>query len=87
MQLQDWQDSAVSGRAARMSSFFATVSCAPIVTYLGLNVGRSWISQWSVQRSNADGVKHIRRVTVPTIFIENSADDGVPRSETERLFT
>jgi hypothetical protein len=40
---------------------------------------RSWLSQWSVDRSNADGVTHIKRVTVPTIFVENSADDGVPR--------
>ena len=47
----------------------------------------SWLSQWSYDRSNADGVEHAARVTVPTFVLENSADDGVPSSHVRALYT
>jgi pimeloyl-ACP methyl ester carboxylesterase len=40
---------------------------------------RAWLSQWSVDDSNADGPKCARSVSVPLLAIENSADDAVPQ--------
>lgn len=40
---------------------------------------RAWLSQWSVDDSNADGPKCARSITVPLLAIENSADDAVPQ--------
>ncbi|MDH3232738.1 MAG: lysophospholipase [Alphaproteobacteria bacterium] len=37
---------------------------------------RSWLSQWSYDLSNADGPESAKRITVPALMIENSADDG-----------
>lgn len=37
---------------------------------------RSWLSQWSYDRSNADGIRSAARVTAPMLVIENSADDA-----------
>lgn len=37
---------------------------------------RSWLSQWSWDRSNADGVRAAARVTAPMLVVENSADDA-----------
>lgn len=37
---------------------------------------RSWLSQWSLDRSQADGLRCAPRVTVPMLVIENSADDA-----------
>ncbi len=40
---------------------------------------RSWLSQWSVELSNARGPLNAARIQrTPVIQIENSADDGVP---------
>jgi pimeloyl-ACP methyl ester carboxylesterase len=40
---------------------------------------RAWLSQWSIDDSNADGPKCARSVSVPLLAIENSADDAVPQ--------
>ena len=40
---------------------------------------RAWLSQWSIDDSNADGPKCAASVTVPLLAIENSADDAVPQ--------
>ena len=37
---------------------------------------RSWLSQWSYDRSNADGPASAARISIPALVIENSADDG-----------
>lgn len=37
---------------------------------------RSWLSQWSWDRSNADGIRCAGRVSVPMLVVENSADDA-----------
>jgi pimeloyl-ACP methyl ester carboxylesterase len=40
---------------------------------------RAWLSQWSLDDSNADGPKCARSISVPLLAIENSADDAVPQ--------
>jgi len=40
---------------------------------------RAWLSQWSVDDSNADGPACAGSITVPLLAIENSADDAVPQ--------
>ena len=40
---------------------------------------RAWLSQWSIDDSNADGAKCARAISVPLLAIENSADDAVPQ--------
>ena len=40
---------------------------------------RSWLSQWSIDRSNANGVASAKRISrTPVLQIENQADDSVP---------
>lgn len=40
---------------------------------------RAWLSQWSVDDSNADGPRCAASISVPLLAIENSADDAVPQ--------
>jgi pimeloyl-ACP methyl ester carboxylesterase len=40
---------------------------------------RAWLSQWSLDDSNADGLRSAAAVSVPLLAIENSADDAVPQ--------
>jgi pimeloyl-ACP methyl ester carboxylesterase len=40
---------------------------------------RAWLSQWSLDDSNADGPRCAGSVSVPLLVIENSADDAVPQ--------
>jgi dienelactone hydrolase len=47
---------------------------------------RSWLSQWSVEDSNADGVRCAAQISVPLLAIENSADDAVPQPHARRIF-
>jgi dienelactone hydrolase len=46
---------------------------------------RSWLSQWSYDDSNADGLKCAAKLTAPLLVIENSDDDGVTPSHAARL--
>lgn len=50
------------------------------------NTLRSWLSQWSYDDSNADGLKCAQKISVPTLVIGNSADDACTPSHTHRLF-
>jgi hypothetical protein len=43
---------------------------------------RSWLSQWSHDHSNADGVTCGARISVPVLVIGNSADDACTPSHT-----
>jgi alpha-beta hydrolase superfamily lysophospholipase len=43
---------------------------------------RAWLSQWSIDDSNADGPRCASSVSVPLLAIENSADDAVPQPHT-----
>lgn len=46
---------------------------------------RSWLSQWSYDDSNADGIRCAARVTVPLLVIEHGADDACTPSHAARL--
>lgn len=50
------------------------------------NTLRGWMSQWSYDHSNANGLTAAARITVPTLVIGNSADDACTPSHTHRLF-
>jgi pimeloyl-ACP methyl ester carboxylesterase len=47
---------------------------------------RSWLSQWSYDDSRADGPRSAARISVPTMVIENSADDAAPSSHAREIF-
>jgi len=47
---------------------------------------RSWLSQWSLDDSNADGLKCAARIKVPVLVIGNTADDACTPSHTHRLY-
>ncbi len=47
---------------------------------------RSWLSQWSLERSRADGIACGADATVPVLVIGNGADDACTPSHTLRLF-
>jgi len=40
---------------------------------------RAWLSQWSIDDTNADGARCAQGISVPFLAIENSADDAVPQ--------
>jgi len=42
---------------------------------------RSWLSQWSLAHSRADGEACAAQVSVPLLAIEHSADDAVPQPD------
>jgi len=46
---------------------------------------RAWLSQWSIDDTNAEGERSAAGVTVPLLAIENTADDAVPQSHVGRL--
>ncbi|WP_338468160.1 alpha/beta fold hydrolase [Novosphingobium sp. ZN18A2] len=46
---------------------------------------RSWLSQWSYDDSNADGIKCAARIDCPLLVIENGADDACTPSHAARL--
>ncbi len=47
---------------------------------------RSWLSQWSYDDSNADGVRSLARIKVPVLVVGNGADDICTPSHTQRLY-
>ncbi len=47
---------------------------------------RSWLSQWSIDDTNAHGEKSAADISVPLLAIEHSADDAVPQPHTRRIF-
>lgn len=47
---------------------------------------RSWMSQWSIDHSRADGQACARAVTVPLLAIEHSADDAVPQPDVGQVY-
>ncbi len=47
---------------------------------------RAWLSQWSIDDTNAHGERCAAQVTVPLLAIENTADDAVPQPHTERIY-
>jgi hypothetical protein len=47
---------------------------------------RAWLSQWSVDDTNARADLNITGVHVPLLAIENSADDAVPKSHVSAVY-
>jgi pimeloyl-ACP methyl ester carboxylesterase len=47
---------------------------------------RSWLSQWSYDDSNANGVNDAASMSLPTLVINNAADDACTPSHAKRLF-
>jgi alpha-beta hydrolase superfamily lysophospholipase len=47
---------------------------------------RAWLSQWSIDDTNAHGERCAARVSAPLLAIENTADDAVPQPHTERIY-
>lgn len=47
---------------------------------------RSWLSQWSIDDTNAHGPDCAARVQAPLLVIENTADDAVPQPHSGILF-
>lgn len=47
---------------------------------------RSWLSQWSIDDTNADGLRCAATVQAPLLVIENTADDAVPASHPRSVF-
>ena len=46
---------------------------------------RAWLSQWSIDDTNAHGERCAAAVTVPLLSIENTADDAVPQPHVGRI--
>jgi dienelactone hydrolase len=47
---------------------------------------RSWLSQWSLERSYAHGERNAAHTHVPTLVVGNGADDACTPSHTQRLY-
>lgn len=47
---------------------------------------RAWLSQWSIDDTNCDGVACAGRISAPILFIENSADDAVPAYHCRQVY-
>lgn len=47
---------------------------------------RSWLSQWSLDDAQVDGVEGAKRTTVPVLILENSADDACPPEHPRAIF-
>jgi alpha/beta superfamily hydrolase len=47
---------------------------------------RSWLSQWSIDDTNADGLECAARMSIPMLVIENTADDAVPQPHARLVF-
>lgn len=47
---------------------------------------RSWLSQWSIDDTNGNGLRCAPQISVPLLAIENSADDAVPQHHTGSIF-
>jgi alpha-beta hydrolase superfamily lysophospholipase len=62
-----------------------TVNSGPIA--LGrFSTLRAWLSQWSIDDSNADAERCAARIAAPLLAIENTADDAVPQPHTHRVY-
>ena len=47
---------------------------------------RSWLSQWSVEDTQSNGLDCITRISAPLLVIENGADDAVPQPHTGLMY-
>ena len=47
---------------------------------------RSWLSQWSLDDAQVDGVDGASRMSVPLLILVNTADDACPTAHTDAIF-
>ncbi|MDT9600533.1 alpha/beta hydrolase [Sphingosinicella rhizophila] len=47
---------------------------------------RSWLSQWSIDDTQAKALTNAKQISVPMLAIENSADDAVPQPHTKMFY-
>jgi hypothetical protein len=47
---------------------------------------RAWLSQWSLDDTNARALRNAPDITVPVLVVENSADDAVPQPHSRLFF-
>lgn len=47
---------------------------------------RSWLSQWSLDESNADGPRSLAKVKVPVLVLANESDHLVPLTHPQAMF-
>jgi len=47
---------------------------------------QSWLSQWSLEDAQCDGVTSAAAISVPTLVIQNSADDACPTTHSRAIF-
>jgi alpha-beta hydrolase superfamily lysophospholipase len=47
---------------------------------------RAWLSQWSIDDTNAHGERCAAEISVPLLAIENTADDAVPQPHTGQIY-
>lgn len=47
---------------------------------------RSWLSQWSLDESQVLAEPHLRRLRLPLLILQGTADQGVFKSDVEHLF-
>lgn len=47
---------------------------------------RAWLSQWSIDDTNARALCKAPNITVPVMVVENSADDAVPQPHSRMFF-
>ncbi|MGV0838396.1 alpha/beta hydrolase [Mycolicibacterium thermoresistibile] len=62
-----------------------------VANYLPASLGhnsslRSWLSQWSIDDSNADGPHHLGRVSVPVLVAYGSADNAAFPAHAKALY-
>jgi pimeloyl-ACP methyl ester carboxylesterase len=61
----------------------ANVSPAGVARF---SVCRAWLSQWSIDDTRAHALEAAPHISVPSLVIENSADDAVPQPHPRRFF-
>ena len=47
---------------------------------------RAWLSQWSIDDTNGDGLATVPHITAPLLVVENTADDAVPQPHAQLIF-
>jgi alpha-beta hydrolase superfamily lysophospholipase len=47
---------------------------------------RSWLSQWSLDSAQVDGVDGAGRLSVPTLILINTADNACPTTHTDAIY-
>lgn len=59
---------------------------AGLAQHGALNTLRTWLSMWSLRTSQCTAAPHLRRITVPSLVVQASADTGVFESDARALF-